>query len=338
VVRIEEEILHKIEVVPGVSSVSLSMSVPMDGDQTTSPAFEKDRTYSQGELPLHRSRFVAPGFFKTLGTPLVAGRDLTWSDIYSKVPVAIVSERMAREYGHDPASALGKQIRVSPKDDWREIVGVVGDVREDGVDKEAPSSVYWPILTSKFEGNDLDAIRSVAFCMRASRAGSASLMEDVQKAVWSVDSDLPIADAHTLEHYYSKSMARTSFTLSMLGVAGGMALLLGVVGLYGAIAYSVSTRTHEIGIRVALGAEPEDVLKMVVRGGFKLAGFGVGIGIAAALVSTRYLATLLYGIKPTDPLTFATVALLLIGVALLASYIPARRATKVDPMVALRYE
>jgi predicted permease len=310
----------------------------MDGNDTTSPAFAKDRTYSQGELPLHRSRFVAPGFFKTLGTPLVAGRDLTWSDIYNKVPVTIVSERMAREYWHDPASALGKQIRVSPKDDWREIVGVVGNVHDDGVDKEAPSSVYWPILTSKFEGNELDVIRSVAFCMRASRAGSASLMEDVQKAVWSVDSDLPIADAHTFEYYYSKSMARTSFTLAMLGVAGGMALLLGVVGLYGAIAYSVSTRTHEIGIRVALGAESEDVLKMVLRGGFKLAGFGVGIGTAAALVSTRHLASLLYGIKPTDPLTFATVGLLLIGVALLASYIPAHRATKVDPMVALRYE
>src|SRR5437016_13004006 len=111
VMRIEEEILHKIEAVPGVSSVSLSMSVPLDGNQTTGPAFEKDRTYSQGELPLHRFRFVAPGFFKTLGTPLVAGRDLTWSDIYNKVPVAIVSERMAREYWHDPASALGKQIR-----------------------------------------------------------------------------------------------------------------------------------------------------------------------------------------------------------------------------------
>jgi predicted permease len=338
VMRIEEEILHKIEAVPGVFSVSLSMSVPMDGNDTTSPAFAKDRTYSESELPLHRARFVAPGFFKTLGTRLAAGRDLTWSDIYNKVPVAIVSERMAREYWHDSANALGKQIRVSPKDAWREIVGVVVDVHDDGVDKEAPSAVYWPILTSKFEGNDIDAIRSVAFSMRASRAGSASLMDDVQTAVWSIDSDLPIADAHTLEYYYSKSMARTSFTLTMLGVAGGMALLLGVVGLYGAIAYSVSTRTHEIGIRVALGAESEDVLKMVLRGGLKLAGFGVGIGTVAALVSTRYLASMLYGVKPTDPPTFATVALLLIGVALLASYIPARQATKVDPMVAIHYE
>jgi predicted permease len=338
VVRIEEEILHKIEAIPSVSSVSLSASVPLDGNYTTGPVFQKGRTYSQAELPLNRFRFVAPGFFKTLGTRLVAGRDLTWSDIYDQVPVAIVSERMAREDWHDPASALGKQIRVGPKDDWREIVGVVRDIHDDGVDKEAPTLVYWPILTSKFEGDNVQVIRSAAFFMRVSRAGSASLMEEVQKAVWSVDSDLPIADAHTLEFYYSKSMARTSFTLTMLGVAGGMALLLGVVGLYGAIAYSVSTRTHEIGIRVALGAESEDVLKMVVRGGFTLAGFGVGIGIVAALVSTRYLASLLYGIKPTDPPTFAAVALLLIGVALLASYIPARQATKVDPMVALRYE
>src|SRR5207244_4753647 len=147
VVRAQEEILRKIEAVPGVSSVGLSMSVPMDGNGWEDTVFVKDRKYSGGELPIHRFRFVAPGFFKTLGTSLVAGRDLTWGDIYNKVPVAIVSERMAREYWHDPASALGKEIRVSPKDDWREIVGVVGDVRDDGVDKEAPSSVYWPILT-----------------------------------------------------------------------------------------------------------------------------------------------------------------------------------------------
>src|SRR5258708_1321591 len=241
VVRIEEEILHKIAVVPGVSSVSLSMSVPLDGNHTTRPAFEKDRTYSQGELPLHRFRFVAPGFFKTLATPLVAGRDLTWSDIYNRGPVAIVAERMAREYWRDPAGALGKQIRVSPKDDWREIVGVVGGVRDDGVDKEAPSSVYLPILTSKFDGNDIDAIRSLPFCMPPSRASSPSLVEAAHTAVCPWSSDVPIADAHLLEYYYSKSMARTSFNLTMLGVDGGMALLLGVVCLYRAIAYSVST-------------------------------------------------------------------------------------------------
>ncbi len=154
VVRLQEEILHKIEALPGVSSVSLSMSVPMDGNQWSDPIFVKDRTYSSGELPLHRFRFVAPGFFKTLGTPLIAGRDLTWSDIYDKLPVVIVSQKLAREYWHDPAGALGQQIRVSTKDDWREIVGVVGNTHDDGMEKEAPSSVYWPILTTaSFEGD-----------------------------------------------------------------------------------------------------------------------------------------------------------------------------------------
>src|SRR5437667_9437385 len=191
VVRMQEEILRNIEAIPGVSSVALSMSVPMDGNNSIDPVFAKDRAYSPGDLPLRRFKFIAPGFFKTLGTPLVAGRDLTWSDIYNKVPVAMVSEKLAREYWHDPTSALGKQIRVSTKDDWREVVGVVGNIHDDGVDKEAPSSVYWPILTSKFEGNELDVIRSVAFCMRASRAGSASLMEEVHRAVWYVDSGLP---------------------------------------------------------------------------------------------------------------------------------------------------
>jgi len=147
-----------------------------------------------------------------------------------------------------------------------------------------------------------------------------------------------LAEVYTLNDYYLRSMARTSFTLVMLAIAGGMALLLGVVGLYGVMAYSVSQRRREMGIRIALGAQREQVLNMVVRGGFQLAAVGVGIGIVAALGSTRYLASLLYGVKPTDPLTFAAVSLLLIAVALLASYLPARQAAKIDPMVALRHE
>jgi predicted permease len=338
VLRIQEEILHKVEAVPGVSSVGLSFSVPMDGVDWTDMVLAKDRAYSPSDVQVHPYRFIAPGFFKTVGTPLLAGRDLTWSDIYNKVPVAIVSDKLAREYWRDASNALGKQIRVSTKDHWREVVGVVGDIRDDGMDKEAPSSVYWPILMANFGSSDIDVRRSVAFSIRSSRAGSASLMKDVQKAVRSVDSDLPLADVHTLDYYCTKSMARTSFTLVMLAAAGGMALLLGVVGLYGVIAYSVSQRRHEIGIRVALGAQAEEVLKMVVGGGFKLAALGVGVGIVAALGLTRYLARLLYGVKPSDPPTFVAVSLLLIGVALLASYIPAHRAAKVDPMVALKHE
>src|SRR3989441_1027733 len=194
VVRIQEEILHKIEAIPGVSSVGLSMSVPMDGNGWTDQVLAKDRTYSPGDVPLRRYRFVAPGFFKTLGTPLVAGRDFTWSDIYNKSPVAIVSEKLARGYWHDPSSALGKQIRANAKDDWREVVGVVGDVHDDGLDKEAPSSVYWPILAARFEGNDIDVRRFVTFSIRSPLAGSGAWMSEVRRAVWSVDPNLPLAD------------------------------------------------------------------------------------------------------------------------------------------------
>jgi predicted permease len=339
VVRMLEEISHRIEALPGVSSVRFSRSVPMDGRIWNDAIFAKDRADSS-KLLARQFEFVSPGFFKTLGTPLVAGRDFTWSDIYGKAPVAIVSQKLAREYWRDASDALGKQIRASENDDWREVVGVAGDVHQDGVDKESPPSVYWPVLMDRFEGSPDTEVqeRNMAFAIRTPRAGSEGLMKEVRRVVWAVNPNLPLAEVHTLNDYYARSMARTSFTLVMLAVAGGMALLLGIVGLYGVIAYSVSQRRHEMGIRLALGAQTEQVLKMVVGGGFKLAALGVGLGIVAALGSTRYLAGLLYGVKPTDPLTFAAVSLLLIAVALLASYFPARQAAKVDPIAALRHE
>jgi len=338
VVRIQEEILHRIEAIPGVSSASFSMSVPLDGNQWTDAVFARDRAYSPGEIQLHRFRFVAPGFFKTLGTPLVAGRDFTWNDIYNKLPVAIVSERLAHEYWRDPASALGKQIRASLKDDWREIVGVVGNTRDDGMDKEAPNSVYWPTLTAHFEGNDIYVRRYVAFSIRSPRAGSPSLMNDLRRAVWSVDPNLPLADVHTLDYLYRKSMARTSFTLVMLALAGGMALLLGVVGLYGVIAYSVSQRRREIGIRMALGAQPQELAGMFVTHALVLTGLGVACGLAAAPVLTRLMSSLLFGVRSVDPVTYGAVSLGLIATAALASYLPARRAAEVNPVESLRAE
>ena len=339
VLGIEEEILQKLEAIPGVSSVGLSENVPMDGSDWESGVFAKDRTYAPGEFPLGRWNFVSQEFFKTLGTPLVAGRDFTRNDIYNHVPVAMVSEKLARKYWTDPISALGKQIRTTPNDEWREVVGVVGDVHQDGVDKEVPTSVYWPILITHL-GADVDVYvsRNVAFTIRSPRAGSEGLINEVQRAVWSVDSNLPLAEVRTLDYYYRKSMARTSFTLVMLSLAGGMALLLGVVGLYGVITYSVSQRTHELGIRMALGAQKRDVLKLILTQGMSLTLLGLGIGIAGAFALTHFLSSLLYGVKPDDPLTFAAVALLLIVVAFFAGYIPARRAAKVDPMIALRYE
>jgi predicted permease len=338
VTRLQEGILRKIEAIPGVSSASFSLSIPLDGNVWGDALFASDRTYSQSDIPLVRYRFIAPGFFKTLGTPLLAGRDITWSDIYNKLPVAIVSEKVARDYWHDPSSALGKQIRGNSKDDWREIVGVVGNTRDDGVEKAPPSSVYWPVLAANFEGNDMDVRRFVTYSIRSARAGSPSFMSEVQRAVWSVDPDLPLSDVHTLDYLYRRSMARTSFTLVMLGLAGGMALLLGVVGLYGVIAYSVSQRRREIGIRMALGAHSHQLTGMFVRHALLLTGVGVVCGLAAAPALTRLMSSLLFGVRSVDPATYVAVSLGLVATAALAAYLPARRAAGVNPVESLRAE
>jgi predicted permease len=336
VTRTLEEIAHKIEAIPGVFSVSVSRNVPMDGSNWEDPVHAKDRTDPSSELPFRRYEFVAPGLFKTLGTPLLAGRDFTWGEIYKEIPEAIVSEKFAREYWHDPSSALGKQIRETVDGEWREVVGVVGNVHQDGVDKEPPVSIYWPILAAHFPGGE--ARRNVAFVIRSPRAGSEDLMKEVRGAVWSVNSNVPLAEVHTLDYYYTKSMARTSFTLVLLIVTGGMALLLAIVGLYGVIAHSVSQRRRAIGICMALGAGKSRVLKMVVGQGIRLVLIGIVIGLVGALNLTRFLSSLLYGVKASDPPTFVAVSVLLIAVSLLASYIPARQAANVDPAVALRYE
>jgi hypothetical protein len=250
----------------------------------------------------------------------------------------MISENLAREYWGEPANALGKQIQVSTKDDWREIVGVAGDVHDDGVNKKPPTCVYWPLLQAKFESDDISVRRDVAFIIRTPRAGSEAFLKDVRQAVWSADANLPLADVHTFDYFYKRSMARTSFTLIMLGVAGSMALLLGVVGIYGVIAYSVSQRTREIGIRMALGAQQPTVTGMFVRHGLLLTGVGVASGLVAAVLLMRLMSTLLFNVNPVDPVTYSMVSLGLVATAWLASYLPSRRAATVDPVEALRAE
>ena len=339
VVRTQEAIMRKIEAIQGVSSVSMTTSVPMDGGQWSDPVFAQDHNYAEGEMPpLRRFKFVAPGYLHTLGIPLVAGRDYTWTDIYDKHPVAIVSENFAREYWHSPQNALGKQIRVSTKDDWREIVGVVGDVHDDGMNKDAPAIAFWPLYVTHFESDMVHVNRTVVFAIRSPRAGSEGLMKEVRQAVWSVDANLPLADVRTEGYYYTRSMARTSFTLVMLAIAGVMALLLGIIGLYGVIAYSVTQRTREIGIRIALGAQRKDVTGLFVRQGLILAAAGVACGVVVALGVTRLLASLLFHVSPMDPVTYISVCLGLAAAAALASYIPSRRTAAVNPVEALRSE
>jgi len=339
IIRMEEGILHKLEGVPGVSSVSIGTRLPMDGDGWHDPILIQGRTYAEGEFPpLRLFKFVSPGFLKTVGTPLVAGREITWTDTYNKIPVAMISEGLAREYWHAPADALGKRIQVSTKDDWREIIGVVGDVHDDGVNKKPPTCVYWPLLQARFESDDISVRRDVAFIIRTPRAGSEAFLKDAREAVWSVDANLPLANVHTFDYFYKKSMARTSFTLIVLGVAGSMALLLGVVGIYGVIAYSVSQRTREIGIRMALGAQQPTVTGMFVRHGLQLTGVGVACGLIAAVLLMRLMSSLLFNVNPVDPVTYGTVSLGLAATAWLASYVPSRRAATVDPVEALRAE
>ena len=339
VVRMEEEILHKIEAIPGVSSASIGTVIPMSGGGWHDPIFVEGRSYAEGQLPpISWQKFVSPGFLATLGTPLLAGRDLTWTDTYNRIPVALVSEKLAREYWGDPNGALGKRIRIGGKDDWREIVGVVKDVHDDGVNQKVTTAAYWPLILNNFESDDVSVRRGVSYVIRSPLAGSESFLKNVREAVWSINANLPLADVHTVQYYYGKSLARTSFTLIMLGVAGGMALLLGVVGIYGVIAYSVSQRTREIGIRMALGAQQQKLTGMFVRHGLLLAGIGVGFGLLGAAVSMRLLSSLLFNVRPMDPITYAAASLGLLATAWLASYAPSRRAATVDPVEALRAE
>jgi len=339
VVRMEQEIQNKIAEIPGVSSVSLANAIPLDGYDTNDVLFAQDHIYKEGELPpIRRFKFISPGLFSTLGTPLVAGRDLTWTETYQKLPVAIVSENLAREYWHDPASALGKRIRVASTDDWREIIGVVGDVHDDSVSDPASTTVYWPLIQARFEGQKEIARRNIAIAIRSPRAGSEAFMKEVQQKVWSVDSDIPLADVSTLGELYTKSMARTSFTLVMLCVAGGMALLLGIVGIYGVISYSVSQRTREIGIRMALGAQRPALTSMFVRQGLWLTGIGIACGLVVAFVTMRLMSSILFNVSPVDPTTYATITAGVLATAWFACYLPSRRAATVDPVNALRAE
>ena len=339
VVRTFQEIERRLSSIPGVSQTAFANSVPTDGNSSTDVLYAEDRSYREGEVPpLRRFKFVTPGFFATMGTPLVAGRDFTWTDLYDKREVTIVSENMAREMWHDPATALGKRIREGSKDPWREIVGVAADVRQDGADQKAPATVYWPALMSTFWGDSPFLTRQVVFAIRSPRAGSESLLKEVRQAVWSVDRDLPLDRVRTMEEFYRSSMARSSFTLVMLSIAGGMALLLGIVGIYGVISYSVSQRTREIGIRIALGADRTALRTMVVRQGLVTALVGVAFGLAAAAALTRLMASLLFEISPVDPLTYAAVSAGLLAAAAAASFVPAYKASGVNPVNALRAE
>jgi predicted permease len=339
-IRTHQEILRRVAALPGVTSAAAGNSVTMDGNHGNDPVFFEDFPTPEGQIaPLRRYKYIAPGYFQTVGRRLIAGRDFTWTDHYNRTPVVLLSENFARQYFKDDVrAALGKRVRERPQGTWREIVGVVANEHDDGVDQKATNVVYFPILLRDLWTEKVIAQRNLAYVIRSPRVGSASLLNEVRQAVWSVNADLPLANVRTLEEIYMRSMGRTSFTLVMLAIAGTMAMLLGIVGIYGVISYSVAQRTREIGIRMALGARQESVRGMFVRNGLTLTGIGIGFGLAGAVALTRLMSALLFGVSALDPLTYAVVPLGLLGAAFVASYLPARRATVIDPVQALRSE
>jgi predicted permease len=339
VMRMEQAMLEKVAALPGVSSAAAISSGPMERFDGADTLLSEDKTYGPGEIPpIRRFKFVTPGFFAAVGTDVLAGRDLNWTDLYERRPVALISHNLARELWGSAATAIGKRIREGTASTWREVVGVVRDIHDNGVHEQPPTTVYWPALMDRFWGDSPRVQRSVSLVIRSERASTAPFLDEVRAAVWSINPNVPLALVRTVKDVYAASMARTSFTLVMLAIAGVMALVLGIVGIYGVVSYGVLQRTKEIGIRMALGASERSVGWMVVRYGLLLAGIGAAVGVLTAGAMTRVITSLLFNVSPLDLATYAAVVLALIGTAVLASALPAWRAARVNPIDALRAE
>jgi hypothetical protein len=268
---------------------------------------------------------------------LIAGRDFTWDDVFERRRVVVVSNSLARELWGQPSSALGKRVRVGRAGPLNEIVGVVGDVYDSGVDQAPPAIVYWRAGVQEGFGPVRSFIpRETTFAIRSGQAGSDALLRELSRAVWAVNPDLPLARIQTLGETYSKSMSRTSFTLVMLAIAAFIALALGIVGIYGVVSYAVTEQRRAIGIRLALGAARSAIVGQFVGEGIRIAGLACVCGILLSLALMGALSQLLFGVSPSDPLTMVSVLAIVLVVTTLATLIPATRAAFVQPMRALR--
>ncbi len=324
----------RIEALPGVRSAAFAMSLPIVGSNWNSRFLVADKPVpSPGELPHAAFTPVSANYFETMGIRLLRGRAFSEAEMEDSPPVTVVNESLARRLwpGEDPVGKRLKQGAAESQAAWREVIGVVGDVKLYGVALDAPLHVYLPLAqrNSPFVG----------LVVRAT-GDPLALAPTVERAIHSIDKDLPVT-SRSMDQLMGNAIARQRLTMALMASFAVLALVLAAVGIYGVMSYAVEQRRHEIGIRMALGAQPSDVRRLVVKQGMKLAGAGVVIGLAAALAMARLMtgfSALLYGVKATDPATFTLIALLLLAVALLACWIPARRATKVDPMIALRSE
>jgi putative ABC transport system permease protein len=332
-----DEATARLSALPGVGRVALASVLPLEHGPDTLFSIEgRPESPRPGMQFGANFRVISPAYFDALRIPILRGRAFSKSDNARAGQVAVINQVMARTYwpGQDP---IGQQIWIgkpmgpaNAEPAPRRIVGIVSDIREISLAEPPSETVYMPFAQRPQDNEAAVIVRT--------RQAPLAFVPDVRHAIQGMDPDLPLAGIGTMDQVLSASLADWRFHAILLGAFGSLALLIAAIGIYGVISYYVTQRTHEIGMRMALGAKRGDVLKLVVGQGFKLALAGVGIGLVGAFALTRLLTNLLYGVKPTDPMTFANVSALLIAVSLTACYIPARRATKFDPMVALRYE
>jgi len=330
-VRLYQQVIEKLAKLPGVEAVGGVNQLPLGGGRGSASIMIEGRPADSGTINAVEPMLATPGYFETLGIGLVKGRLFTEHDDDKAQGAVLVNQKLAEKFFPDE-DPIGKRIRFGARQSqapWLTIIGVVRDVRSEALDVESRPQIYRSILqTSNL---------ALALVIRAS-SNPAALSAAARAEVRSVDPDLPVYGIRTMEEIMSASVGQQRFAMALLGVFALIALALSSVGIYGVMSYSVSQRTHEIGIRMALGAKPGDVLRLIITQGLTLISAGMAIGLGAAFVVTRFMRFLLFAVSPTDPLTFASITVLLGAVALLACYFPARKATRVDPMIALRYE
>ncbi len=333
-----DRLLDRVRNLPGVASAGISMSVPPDLVNMWNPFWVGNEPLVPGQsLPVAVETAVSPGYFQSLGVALLRGRLFEDSDRGRRGQILIVNDSMARRYfpGQNP---VGKRIKTGdvsfvPTSQWETIVGVVSDVKYGGLDSASEATLYVPYFQTYWPGFS----REMFLVVRA-QGDPEAIAPGLRAAVRGLDRDVPLADLRTMNELLAGSVAEPRFRTLMLGIFAGLALVLSAVGIFGVMAWLVSRRTREIGVRMALGASQGAVLRMVLGEGLRVALIGVAIGLMAAFASSRLIKGLLFGVQPADPATFAAVSLTVVAVVLAACYVPARRATKVDPMVALRYE
>ena len=327
------ELIRRVETLPGVISAAVATNLPLtETGNSVGVSIEGRADPAPDRVPIVITRIISPRYFETMGIPLLKGRAFAEEDKAESPAVVVLSETTARKFwpGED---ALGKHIKIGPTNSpnrWLTVVGVVKDVRQFELVVEPKPQMYLPFTQANFFEPRALVVKT--------NLEPLSLAATVRKTVWEIDKDQPVSDIASMETIVSESVARQRFSMMLLGIFAGLALVLAAVGIYGVMSYSVAQRTREIGIRMALGAQRTDVLKLTIGQGLRLVVTGVAIGLAAAFVLTRVMATLLFGVSATDPMTFVTISFVLVSVAVLASYIPALRATRVDPMFALRYQ